>query len=282
MTYKMLVSDLDETLLNNDGTIHEANVKAIREAVAQGFKFVPNTGRSYTSVQDLLSTLGLRDQAGQFVISYNGGAIVENKDNHVLLARAMNLDLAQKVFDAGLVNDQVDVHIYTVDTLFIYNISPSDERYMHERGVSYEIVETTDLAFLQTQAPLMKVILEHPDTDIQHAIHDAVLAAVGDMAVEATYSSGRYVEFNPKGVDKGNAALLLGEKLGIARDEIMAIGDNSNDIKMLEAVGLGVSVANGIPAVKAVAVLVLERTNNEGAVAELLNTYVLHEGADQA
>ncbi len=113
MTYKMLVSDLDETLLNNDGTIHEANVKAIREAVAQGFKFVPNTGRSYTSVQDLLTTLGLRDQAGQFVISYNGGAIVENKDNHVLLARAMNLDLAQKVFDAGLVNDQVDVHIYT-------------------------------------------------------------------------------------------------------------------------------------------------------------------------
>jgi hydroxymethylpyrimidine pyrophosphatase-like HAD family hydrolase len=62
----------------------------------------------------------------------------------------------------------------------------------------------------------------------------------------------------------------------------MAIGDNSNDIKMLEAVGLGVSVANGIPAVKAVADLVLERTNNEGAVAELLNTYVLHEGADQA
>ena len=248
---------------------------AIKQAVAAGFKFVPNTGRSFKSVQELLKTLGLYDQAGQYVISYNGAAIVENKDNQVLLTRGMDLALAEKIFKAGLVNETVDVHVYTVDTLFIYNISPTDKQYMAERGVPYELMATDDLAFLANEQPVMKVIFEHPDEAVREQIRDAVLAAVGADQVEATFSSSRYVEFNKKGVDKGSASLLLGEKLGIARDEIIAAGDNNNDLKMLTAVGLGVSVANGIPAIKEAADVVTTKTNNEGAIAEILEKYVL-------
>ncbi len=277
MVYKMLVSDLDETLLNDDGTVHADNLAAIKTAVAHGFKFVPNTGRSFNSVQALLKTLGLYDQAGQYVISYNGAAIVENKDNQVLLTRGMDRELAAQIFRAGLVNDQVDVHIYTVDTLFIHNISPTDKQYMAERGVPYELMASDDLAFLANEQPVMKVIFEHPDQAVREQIRDAVLAAVGADAVEATFSSSRYVEFNTKGVDKGSASLLLGEKLGIQRDEIIAAGDNNNDLKMLTAVGLGVSVANGIPAVQEAAAVVTERTNNEGAIAEILEKYVLKD-----
>lgn len=275
MVYKMLVSDLDETLLNDDGTVHEANLAAIKQAVSAGFKFVPNTGRSFKSVQELLKTLGLYDQAGQYVISYNGAAIVENKDNQVLLTRGMDLALAEKIFKAGLVNETVDVHVYTVDTLFIYNISPTDKQYMAERGVPYELMATDDLSFLANEQPVMKVIFEHPDEAVREQIRDAVLAAVGADQVEATFSSSRYVEFNKKGVDKGSASLLLGEKLGIARDEIIAAGDNNNDLKMLTAVGLGVSVANGTPAIKEAADVVTTKTNNEGAIAEILEKYVL-------
>ena len=275
MVYKMLVSDLDETLLNDDGTVHADNLAAIKTAVAHGFKFVPNTGRSFNSVQALLKTLGLYDQAGQYVISYNGAAIVENKDNQVLLTRGMDLALAEKIFKAGLVNETVDVHVYTVDTLFIYNISPTDKQYMAERGVPYELMATDDLSFLANEQPVMKVIFEHPDEAVREQIRDAVLAAVGADQVEATFSSSRYVEFNKKGVDKGSASLLLGEKLGIARDEIIAAGDNNNDLKMLTAVGLGVSVANGIPAIKEAADVVTTKTNNEGAIAEILEKYVL-------
>ncbi|WP_195555996.1 Cof-type HAD-IIB family hydrolase [Weissella cibaria] len=277
MVYKMLVSDLDETLLNDDGTVHADNLAAIKTAVAHGFKFVPNTGRSFNSVQALLKTLGLYDQAGQYVISYNGAAIVENKDNQVLLTRGMDRELAAQIFRAGLVNDQVDVHIYTVDTLFIYNISPTDKQYMAERGVPYELMASDDLAFLANEQPVMKVIFEHPDQAVREQIRDAVLAAVGADAVEATFSSSRYVEFNTKGVDKGSASLLLGEKLGIQRDEIIAAGDNNNDLKMLTAVGLGVSVANGIPAAQEAAAVVTERTNNEGAIAEILEKYALKD-----
>ena len=148
---------------------------------------------------------------------------------------------------------------------------------MAERGVPYELMASDDLAFLANEQPVMKVIFEHPDQTVREQIRDAVLAAVGADAVEATFSSSRYVEFNTKGVDKGSASLLLGEKLGIQRDEIIAAGDNNNDLKMLTAVGLGVSVANGIPAVQEAAAVVTERTNNEGAIAEILEKYVLKD-----
>ena len=146
---------------------------------------------------------------------------------------------------------------------------------MAERGVPYELMATDDLAFLANEQPVMKVIFEHPDEAVREQIRDAVLAAVGADQVEATVSSSRYVEFNKKGVDKGSASLLLGEKLGIARDEIIAAGDNNNDLKRLTAVGLGVSVANGIPAIKEAADVVTTKTNNEGAIAEILEKYVL-------
>lgn len=275
MSYKMLVSDLDETFLNDDGTIHKENVRAIKSAVAKGFKFVPNTGRSFKSVQNMLKELDLFDKEDQYVISYNGAAIVENKDNQIMATQDMPITLAKKIFAAGYLSNQVDVHIYTVDKLFIYDINETDKRYMATRGVEYEEIAHDDLSFLNREQPIMKVIFENEDSDIQKQIHDAVIAAVGNESVEATYSSGRYVEFNLKGVDKGTASLLLGEKLGIKSTEIIAAGDNNNDLKMITAVGLGVSVANGIPAVKSAADFVTQRTNNEGAIAEILDQFVL-------
>ncbi|KAA8432830.1 HAD family phosphatase [Weissella paramesenteroides] len=275
MTYKMLVSDLDETFLNDDGTIHEENVQTVKKAAAQGFKFVPNTGRSFESVQKMLKQLDLYDQVGQFVISFNGSAIVENKDNQIIATQDMPLTMAKQIFKAGLINEAVDVHIYTIDKLFIYNVSDSDRQYLATRGVAYVELKTPDLSFLNRQQPIMKVIFEHSDMQVRHQIYDAVIDSVGIDQVEATYSSDRYVEFNLKGVDKGTASLLLGEKLGIKRDEIMAIGDNNNDLKMIKAAGLGISVANGITAVKEMADIVTTRTNNQGAIAEVLNQFVL-------
>ena len=73
----------------------------------------------------------------------------------MLLTRGMDRELAAQIFRAGLVNDQVDVHIYTVDTLFIYNISPTDKQYMAERGVPYELMASDDLAFLANEQPGM-------------------------------------------------------------------------------------------------------------------------------
>lgn len=271
--YKMMVSDLDETLLNDDGTINPKNVIAIKAAVAAGFKFVPNTGRSFKSVQPLLKQLALYDCPAQYVISYNGAAIVENRNNQVISTRGLDFSLAQQILAAGLLDATIDAHIYTVDELYIYNISPSDQAYMAERGVEYTLLSQPDITFLQ-DANIMKVIFETSDDDLRLAIKTAVCAQLGDQ-VEVTFSSQRYVEFNKKGTNKGQATRDLAQQLGYPLAKVIAIGDNSNDIAMLKVVGLGVAVANAIPAVKRVANHITQITNNEGAVAEVLEEYIL-------
>lgn len=271
---QLILSDLDETLLNDDGTIHPENIVAIQAFTQNGGYFVPNTGRSYKSVYGTLAQLGL-NKTTQYVVSYNGGAIVAiapDGQEEIVVEHDMSLTLAQKIFDLGQVNDVVDTHVYTRDNLYIYNISATDQRYMTERQVPYTEITTTDLSFMANEGPVMKVIFEHPDPAVQQAIADAVTAVVGDEVL-VTFSSNRYVEFNPKGVDKGVTGLELADILGIARDDTAAIGDNLNDAAQIKAAGVGVAVANAKPEIKALADVVLTTTNNEAAVADFIQHY---------
>ncbi|WP_195329939.1 Cof-type HAD-IIB family hydrolase [Leuconostoc lactis] len=271
---QLILSDLDETLLNDDGTIHPENIAAIQAFTQNGGYFVPNTGRSYKSVYGTLAQLGL-NKTTQYVVSYNGGAIVAiapDGQEEIVVEHGMSLTLAQKIFDLGQVNDAVDTHVYTRDNLYIYNISATDQRYMTERQVPYTEIMTTDLSFMANEGPVMKVIFEHPDPAVQQAIADAVTAVVGDEVL-VTFSSNRYVEFNPKGVDKGVTGLELADILGITRDDTAAIGDNLNDAAQIKAAGVGVAVANAKPEIKALADVVLTTTNNEAAVADFIKHY---------
>lgn len=271
---QLILSDLDETLLNDDGTIHPENIAAIQAFTQNGGYFVPNTGRSYKSVYGTLAQLGL-NKTTQYVVSYNGGAIVAiapDGQEEIVVEHGMSLTLAQKIFDLGQVNDVVDTHVYTRDNLYIYNISATDQRYMTERQVPYTEITTTDLSFMANEGPVMKVIFEHPDPAVQQAIADAVTAVVGDEVL-VTFSSNRYVEFNPKGVDKGVTGLELADILGIARYDTAAIGDNLNDAAQIKAAGVGVAVANAKPEIKALADVVLTTTNNEAAVADFIQHY---------
>ena len=271
---QLILSDLDETLLNDDGTIHPENIAAIQAFTQNGGYFVPNTGRSYKSVYGTLAQLGL-NKTTQYVVSYNGGAIVAiapDGQEEIVVEHGMSLTLAQKIFDLGQVNDVVDTHVYTRDNLYIYNISATDQRYMTERQVPYTEITTTDLSFMANEGPVMKVIFEHPDPAVQQVIADAVTAVVGDEVL-VTFSSNRYVEFNPKGVDKGVTGLELADILGIARDDTAAIGDNLNDAAQIKAAGVGVAVANAKPEIKALADVVLTTTNNEAAVADFIKHY---------
>ena len=116
---QLILSDLDETLLNDNG----------------GY-FVPNTGRSYKSVYGTLAQLGL-NKTTQYVVSYNGGAIVAiapDGQEEIVVEHGMSLTLAQKIFDLGQVNDVVDTHVYTRDNLYLQYLSHRST--LHDRATS--------------------------------------------------------------------------------------------------------------------------------------------------
>lgn len=246
--YRMITSDLDETLLRADGSISAENVAAIQRATRAGIKFVPNTGRSFLSIQPLLKRLGLWQRSDQYVIAYNGGAVVENSNNRVWQQSPMPYPVAARVF-AILQRFDVAIHVYTLTGLTIYHPRADDLAYLRTRGV-----RATPMlgAFDQFKtAPIMKVIAMNPSEAVRQAAKAAVVQGVQEP-VNCTFSSGRYMEVNPVGVDKGTATLALGRHLGITAAEIMAIGDNANDVPMLTRVGCPVAVRNATPAVQAI------------------------------
>ena len=273
---QLILSDLDETLLNDDGSIHQKNIDAIQNFTQNGGYFVPNTGRSYKSVTGTLNTLGL-NQARQYVVSYNGGAIIAIEPDgkeEVVAQHNISLDLAKKIFELGQIQDDVDTHIYTLDKLFIYNISPADKQYMSERQVPYTEITSDDLTFLANEKPIMKVIFEHSEPAVRQKIADNVTNELA-LSVLLTFSSNRYVEFNPKGVDKGVTGLELADILHIDHANTAALGDNLNDAAQIKAAGVGVAVANAKQEIKDIADVILTTTNNDAAVADFIENYVI-------
>ncbi|MFD1392861.1 Cof-type HAD-IIB family hydrolase [Lacticaseibacillus jixianensis] len=265
--YKMIVSDLDESLLRDDGSVSPRDIATIHKLRDEGVKFVPNTGRGFASVQPLLATIGTKDLAGQYVISYNGGAIVENKDNRIIVQHTLPLAVADQIYRLAMAEGDLCAHIYTFHHVYVANINEPERDYLENRGVDYIEFDGQDLSQFKDRN-IAKVIFQHLDFGVRRRFYEKVEATV-KAPLTVTYSSNRYVEFNPDAIDKGKAAIALGEQIGISKDEIIALGDNSNDLSMLQQVGLGVAVANGIPAVKHAAGLVLDATNNDDPVTEL-------------
>ncbi|MFT8726882.1 MAG: Cof-type HAD-IIB family hydrolase [Liquorilactobacillus ghanensis] len=272
MAYKMVVCDLDETLLNDKKLIPAVNIAAIKAAVAQGIYFVPNTGRGYLTVQDNLQTLGLFQQKNEYVISYNGGAIVENFNNQILQTCVMPFSVVESLFELGIAQGYC-VHVYTVDQLYIWNISASEINYLTGRVNQWHETTEPNLDFLRGQ-DLIKIIFFVPQEAERLALKEQVLAQY-TYPLNISFSSDRYIEFNSIEADKGQAAIALGKRLNIKPTEIIAVGDNSNDLPMIRQAGLGVSVANGRKFVKQAADYITAADNNQGAVAEVLRKFVL-------
>ena len=93
--YKLIAWDLDETLIKPDRTIDSRDIEAIKKLKDLGVKFVLSTGRGYNTVQGTLKELDLFDEANQYVISYNGGAITENKDYRLLHFEGISFEKAE-------------------------------------------------------------------------------------------------------------------------------------------------------------------------------------------
>ncbi len=266
---RLIACDLDETLYTTDRKISKENVQAIQKAKEAGVIFVPATGRGYTTVDPTLTDLGLLNQAGQYVISFNGSAITENKDNRLLYFETLDFQKADTLYQRGLQYD-VMIQVYTKDKIYGYHFPEEEKVYLAGR---MEIIETSELNLDFLDEPVVKVIYMNTSYDYLHSIHLQLGSLTEDL--EVSYSSNRYLEFNSKGICKGRGLQKLCELLNIPLEETMAIGDNFNDLSMIQAAGMGVGVANSIEGIKPYCDYITEATNDESAIAEVINKFVL-------
>lgn len=270
--YKIIACDLDETLLDtNNRKVCQRNRDAIRKAKELGVKFVVATGRGYRSVHGTLQELGLFEQPNEYVISFNGGAITENVDEKILHFQGISFEVAEELFRRSKMYD-VCTHVYTRDTVYGFDLWRDEKRFLKGRMAIVDCKEES-LDFLRGQ-DIMKVLYMNPDRPYLQKI-DAELADV-TAGMDISYSSNRYLEFNHAGVNKGAGLIKLADLLGVKMEEVIAIGDNMNDLSMMKVAGLGVAVANAVDDVKPYCQYVTEAHCNDGAVAEVIEKFVLN------
>lgn len=275
MGYKLIACDLDETLLNDDHLVCQRNIDAVKRAREEyGVKFVPATGRGFMQIQPELKQLGLYDLEDEYVISFNGGALTENKDNRIIEFKGLSFDKMKEIFDAGL-NYDVCIHVYTPDNLYVYNLSESEAERIKNQKLDVIYPETNSVDFLK-DTPISKILYQNVDVPYLMSLEDG-LKSITDGYCAVSYSSNRYMEFNALGVDKGQGLIDLANKLGVAIEDTIAVGDNYNDMAMLKVAGLSVAANNAVDDVKAACDYTTNANNNEGVVAELIEKYIFNE-----
>lgn len=268
--YKLIACDLDETLLSLDNTVSKKNIEAIQAADKLGVKFVLSTGRGYATVQKTLKEIGLYDKADEYVITFNGGAVVENKNNQLLHFKPITFDFASEMYRKGLEYD-IGMHVYTKEEVYVYNLIEEERKHLETKMEVIEIFED-NIDFLKDQE-IVKILYMNTDVAYLNQIEEDVKHLTQDSDV--SYSSNRYLEFNAKGVNKGSALAFLAEYLGVDISETIAIGDNYNDLAMLETAGLSVGVQNMVPALKEKVDYIAKSSHEEDAIHEVIEKFVL-------
>lgn len=271
MAYKLIVSDMDDTLLNDERHVSDADRKALEKARACGVRFVPATGRPYTSIQGTLEEVGLNGRPGEYVISYNGGAITDNEKNDLIFFKGLDYPTASMLFEEGRERGY-PMRVYTLDGNYHYRLDDDERAYLKGR---LEVIpfDEEDISFLKDHK-IVKVNYVSTDREALLKTLDELREKVQDLSV--TFSSNRYMEFSPKGIDKGAAVLKLCEKTGIKPEEVIAVGDNFNDLSMIQAAGLGVCVQNGVGDVRREADVILKASHNEDPMEEIVENYILN------
>lgn len=272
MKYQLIACDLDETLLNDEHRICQRNIDLIHQAKEKGVKFVPATGRLYTSVQEDLKTLGLYDLTGEYVLSANGGVLTENKDNRILQFKGLSFEKTKEIFDFGK-DKNVCIAIYTLKTIYIYHLNDNEEERMKGQRLQYEMMMDESLSFMKDEE-IVKVLFESLDMDYLRSL-EPLMKSIVKGEVSISYSSGRYMELNLLGVDKGQGLKDLAQLLHVPMEATIAVGDNFNDQSMLEVAGLSVAAANAVEQIKKICDYTTHSNNNEGVVAELIEKYIL-------
>ena len=270
---RMIGMDLDGTLLTTEKKLTPYTQDVLKRAIAQGIIVLPATGRPVSGVpEEIMHFPGIR-----YAVTANGGRIVDVQENRTIYENLVPVDKAYAILS---VFEKYD----TLREIYYDGIGYSEEtmlknihRYIEPGPMADYMVATrrpipdVHAKFVETNRPVDKVQgIFASLADKDEALKE--LEKITD--IEITGALSQNVEINAKDVDKGNALLRLGQILGIPGEEIMAFGDGTNDRKMLEKVGTGVAMANGVPEVKAAADYITASNDEEG-VARFIEKYVL-------
>ena len=289
--YKMIAVDLDGTMLNSYGEVTENTKRVVKQTIQKGTDVVIASGRSIDSIKTIAEEIG----STKYVVAGNGAVVYDIKNDEILYEKYIPIG---KALDIIKICEQNSIYynVYTnksiiadslrYNVLYYYkeNLKKQDskktnitlvdnvEHYVrqmkNEKIMKIFVCDITKSVFNS----IVKKFSPVQDIDILDVSHmSRKIIKQGTVEVPIEYY---YTEISMKNVDKWYAIEFLMDKLGIRKEEVIAIGDNMNDKKMIEEAGVGITMKGSSPRVEEVADFITEDNNNEG-VANAIEKFIV-------
>ncbi|SHJ85223.1 hypothetical protein SAMN02745163_02710 [Clostridium cavendishii DSM 21758] len=276
MKYKLVCIDMDGTLLNSKHKISEETKISLRKAHEKGVHIVITTGRIYNNAAYYSNLLGVKSP----VIAANGAFIREKDKSDVIYMNTLTENQCRSILDI-LLKYKLVPHFHTYNEVYlgsrfhkfmsyiaIGRKLPKDmpviSRYIGNKDKWYNVFKKMD-------GNLVKAIVFHPNAN---RINKAKEELMKIPSLEIASSGDLNIEINAEGVCKGQAVEVLAKYYGIKREEVICIGDNENDVSMIEYAGLGVAMGNAIESLKKKANYITDTNDNDG-VAKVIEKFIL-------
>ena len=253
---RLIALDIDDTLVVSGKPVSERNCKAIENAKRKGVRIVLATGRGYAG------TASIRDQLQNEapVINYGGSLVSDGRTGKPLYTHALSDEQIRTCFEIA---DRFGLHaqMYDGDTVITRSWNQFVAQYTNTLHLPYRI--EPDL--LQRKSLATPKVLLYAEPAVAEEMIRTVDALLPTPLQVLTSKPG-FLEIGNREVSKASALRWVASYLGIDREEVAAIGDNTLDQSMIEWAGIGCCVGNGAENVKAVSDRVLPRCEDDGVV----------------
>lgn len=279
---KLVASDIDGTIVDNNNSIYAHNFQAFEDLSKHNMNFVVCTGKTYPITKHVCSQMNAR-----FGIFGNGNLIVDLKTEEVLYKKLLNtaeviscIDIAKK--------HHMHVHIYTNTDVITEKLEYLDLRNYQlqkdnpESTLVFRVVTDIKNYVLTHNLEVFKLVISDSSST---ASAKKDIESLSNLTISVINKKGKYkdcilnkeyeyLDITSNNVNKQVALEFLGNYLNIKSDEMLTIGDNVNDLDMVQKAGIGVAVANAYDELKQVAKYTTTKPVDQGGFAEAIYKFV--------
>lgn len=267
MNYKMLVVDMDDTLLTDNHEISRENKEMLLRAQEMGVYVVLASGRPTSAMIEFAKELQC-DVNNSFMISFNGSVITDLKEDKILFEHSLTKEQIHSLYDFS---QQNNTHIITYIDGQIISERHSEYIDIEKNITGLKLNIVSSFKDTVTTSAVKCILLEEPE--YLKSVETVLKAAMPDLSI--CMSKPFFLEAAPNGIDKGASIKILAEKLNIHQSEIIAVGNAGNDLTMVQYAGLGVWVDNVDAELRHFADVIVASNNNHG-VAEVVRRFILN------
>lgn len=266
---KILFTDLDGTLLDDQKGICPENRDAIARALLAGHKIVLTTGRPLFSAKKLCEELNLTSQ-GCYAICFNGGVIYDCFAKIPIYEQTLSHEDVRRLMDLA---KEAGLHAQTYSDTHVIAESTNDDFKEYASVVRIDRKTVPDVIEELGDKRSAKVLMIGDHEALEQ--FRIATASWREGKIDSLFSCPRYLEFVPWGVSKGNAIKTLCHLLRLPLSSSIAAGDAENDISMLKTAHIGAVMANASEEMKQYGNYVTVRDNNHGGIAEIIERFML-------